>query len=121
LKKEKSMQDLMVIRPLRVDDVFTVAGMLHKGTKAELAKAVKTDGSANPTELGLGFFLSLFVETREELKAWLADLIGITPEEFSSKPPAALLQVIDLLRAQEDFKDFLASVKELWSEMAVTL
>lgn len=107
------------VRDLTVDDVFTVADMLSKGTKSELAAAVKAEGSANPTELGLGFFLSLFVETKNELKTWLADLIGIGPEEFGTMPPTFLIEVVNNLRAKEDFKDFLASVKALWAEMVV--
>lgn len=111
------------VRDLTVDDIFTVVGILQKGTKKELAAAVKTkaDGGANPTELGLGFFLSLFVDTRDELKAWLADLVDLSSEQFSSKPPAFMLAVIKELRAKDDFKDFLESVKELWEEVAVTL
>jgi len=107
------------VRPLIVDDVFTVAAILSKGTKAGLAAVVKAEGKVNPTEVGIGSFLSLFVDTKEELKAWLADLIGKTKEEFISMPPTTLITVIKELRKQEEFSDFLAQVKELWAEMGI--
>lgn len=104
------------IRPLAVPDIFTVIGMMRKAARVELAVAIKAGGKSNPTELGIGFFLSLFVEAEEELKAWLADLSGMDKDAFNSLSPADFVRVVRALIKQKGFKDFLAQVKELWTE-----
>ena len=109
------------IRPLTVPDLYTVIGMLRKGARAELALAIKDGGKPKSTELGVGLFLSLFVEAEEELNAWLANLIGKTKDEFTSLPPADFVRVIRALIKQEHFQDFLAQVKELWAGMEIEL
>ncbi len=107
------------IRPLTVDDVFTVTRMLSKvtkGARAELAKALSAKEKPDPTELGMVLFQSVFVETEEDLKTWLASLIDKPKEEFGSMPATTVIDIIDALIKQEDMRDFFARVSQLLSK-----
>lgn len=96
------------VRPLKVKDVFAVARMLGKvtrGARLQLASAL-TEKKPNYTELGITLFQSLFTEAEEDLKAWLADLMGKKVAEFEAMPATAVLGVVEKLASQEDIKDF---------------
>lgn len=106
------------MRALLVTDVFTVARMLSKvagGARAEIAAAIKAGKNSNPTELGMVMFQTLFVETEEDMKEWLADLIGKTKEEFLVMPAVTVIDIIETLMKQEDAADFFARVSRLVS------
>lgn len=106
------------IRELQVKDVFAVTRMLGKITKGarfELARSL-TAKKTNPTELGIALFQSVFTEAEEDLKAWLADLIGKEKTEFEAMPAAAVLDIVEKLIAQEDIRDFFGRVSSLVSE-----
>ena len=107
----------IVVRPLSVTDVFTVARMLSKvtkGARAEIAESIKAE-KPNPTELGMVLFQSMFIETEKDLKTWLADLIGKTEEEFLVMPAATVIDIIEALMKQEGAADFFARVSQLVS------
>ena len=104
------------IRSLLVTDVFTVARMLSKvagGARAEIAAAIKAGKNSNPTELGMVMFQTMFVETEEDMKEWLANLIGKTKEEFLVMPARTVPDIIRTLVKQEDAKDFFAQASRL--------
>lgn len=106
------------IRELIVTDVFTVARMLSKiakGARAEIAKAIQAGESSNPTELGMVVFQTMFADAEEDLKGWLADLIGKTKEEFVLMPATTVLDIIEALMKQEDAADFFARASRLVS------
>ena len=106
------------IRKLLVKDVFTVARMLSKvagRARAEIAAAIKARESSNPTELGMVMFQTMFAESEEDMKEWLADLIGKTKEEFLSMPATTVIDIIETLMKQEDATDFFARVSRLVS------
>lgn len=106
----------MEVRALTVNDVFTVARMLSKVTKAaraELALALSAKKSPEPAELGMVLFQSVFVETEEDLKAWLASLISKPREEFEAMPATTVIDIIEALVKQEDMKDFFGRVSQL--------
>jgi len=104
------------VRPLIVTDVFAVARMLSKvtkGARAELAAAMSAKKKPDPTELGMVIMQSMFTETEEDLKAWMADLIGKTKEEFTVMSAATVIDIIEALIEQEDIKDFFGRVSQL--------
>jgi hypothetical protein len=105
------------IRPLKVKDVFAIARMLGKITKSareELASNIK-DAKADRTELGIAIIQSIFTVAEEDLKSWLADLIGKDKTEFEAMSANALLDIIEKLSEQEDIKDFFAKASQLAS------
>ena len=111
------------VRPLLVDDVFVVARMLSKVTKAaraEIASAIKAskkDEKPDPTELGMVLCQSMFAEAEGDLKAWMANLIGKTESEFVGMSATTVIDIIEKLAKQEDLKDFLARVSQLVSRV----
>ena len=115
------------VRQLIVDDVFAVARMLSKitrGARAELAQALsdKNKGKeTKPAELGMALFQSLFTESEEDLKAWLASLVGKTKEEFAAMPATTLIDIVDALMQQEGITDFFERVSQLVTKMESSL
>jgi len=111
------------VRTLSVDDIFAVARMLSKVTKAaraELATALveQEEGEENPTELGMTLFQTLFTESEADLKEWLASLIGQTSEELGKLPATVLVDIVESLAAQEGVADFFGRVSQLVSKAA---
>ncbi len=116
------MEDVKV-RDLNVEDVFAVARMLGKitkGARLQLASALagkKKGEKANPTELGMVLFQSLVTEAEDDLKAWLADLVGMDSAKFKIMPAVALLDVIDQMTSQESIADFFAKASLLANKL----
>lgn len=107
------MVEPITIRPLTNRDTKTVARILGKALGIQGAQGFMTMvGDDVQVDLfkAIGIVLS---EQSDELMAWLADLIGKTPEQFDEMPPATTPAVIEALKGQEDFKDFLAGVSRL--------
>lgn len=117
------------IRELNVKDVFAVARMLGKitkGARLQLA-SILAGKKANPTELGMVLFQSLVTEAEEDMKAWLADLIGKTKQvtkddetitvpdviAFEAMPATAVLDIAEKLIEQEGIRDFFAKASLL--------
>lgn len=95
---------LVTVRPLRVDDVFTVARLLA---------VAKLPASGTPQAVGIGLLQSIIAEGGDGVKAWLADLCGMTPDEFGALPPDALLDCVEQLKAQEGVRDFFSRAARL--------
>ena len=107
------------IRELNVKDIFAVARMLGKitkGARMELSSAL-TGKKKNPTEVGMVIFQSVFLEAEEDLKAWLADLIGKDVVEFEMMPATVLLDVIEKLAQQEGIRDFFGKASLLANKL----
>jgi hypothetical protein len=112
------MVEPITIRPLTNRDTKTVARILGKALGAQGAKGVMTVvGDDAQVDLFKAIGL-VFSEQTDELMAWLADLIGKTAEEFDKMPPATTPAVIEAIKGQEDFKDFLAGVSSLLGQKA---
>jgi len=116
----------MEIRELQVKDVFAVARMLGKitkGARMELASVLadrgkdKKKAKTNPTELGMVLFQSLVTEAEEDMKAWLADLMGKEVAEFETMPPSTILDIVDKLTDQKGIKDFFARASSLATKL----
>ncbi len=75
------------------------------GAREELASAM-AGKKVNPTELGIVLFQSVFTEAEDDLKAWLADLIGKKVEEFEAMPATTVLDIVEELIKQEGIRDF---------------
>ena len=102
---------LVTVRALRVDDVFVVARLL---AKAQVPTA------ESPQAVGLAMLQSVVVEGGDDVKAWLADLCGMTAEEFGKLPPDALLDCIEQLKAQDGIRDFFSRAARLAGLTTVT-
>lgn len=104
------------VRAFTVQDTFTATTMLSKvtkGARVELALALSSKKKVDPTEVGMALFQSMFLETQEEMKSWLADLIGKSKDEFLAMPAMTILDVIEAIAKKEDAKDFFERVSRL--------
>jgi hypothetical protein len=93
------------VRPLCVNDLFAVAKIISKAA-GEGVKALSGMQGASEEEVGLAVVTIGIGHAEDETKAWLADLIGKTPEEFGKMPPTAALDIVDQLADQEDLRAF---------------
>jgi len=110
---------MVEIRELNVKDVFAVARMLGKitkGARLQLA-SVLTGKKPNPTEVGIVIFQSLVTEGEEDLKAWLADLIGKETAEFEAMPATVVLDIVEKLAEKEDIRDFFGKASLLATKL----
>lgn len=99
------------MRELTVDDVFTVAQIAVKA-----GGGLNLSGERQPGETALTFFSGIMSQA-DDVKAWLADLQGITPDEFAALPPSALLDAIEELAGREDIADFFARAVRLGQKL----
>jgi hypothetical protein len=103
------------IRPLTNRDLKTVAKMAGKvagKSRADITKAAKGKEGEFSIDI-FQLFQAIATEVSDELMAWFADLIGKTAEEFDEMPPVTTVQIIEALKEQGDFKDFLSQVSLL--------
>ena len=110
------------VRKMNVNDVFTMARILGKITKSarlELVAAFKGK-KVDPTYLGIVLVQSICVESEQELKAWLADVIGKDPEEFGKMPGATVLDIVEQMMGQADIRDFFARAFSLVTKIPGT-
>jgi len=114
------MENDIEVRALLVEDVFAIARMLGKitkGVRQELASTL-TAKKPNPTEIGMVLFQSVFTVAEEDLKAWLATLIGKEKAEFEAMPATTILDIVEKLVEQEDIKTFFAKASSLVNKLA---
>ena len=95
---------MVTVRELTVDDVFAVGHLL--GT-------VQIPQGKDPQQVGVTMLQSVLAEGGPEIKAWLADMCGLTPDELGKLPASTVLDVIEQLKAQEGIKDFFTRAARL--------
>lgn len=97
------------IRALKVDDVFPlveIIGKVIQSTENVIPADIEAaPGALEAQKIGKSLLMGI-AEARNEIKGWLADLCGMTAGEFDEQPPVFLLDVIEQLIIQKDFKDF---------------
>lgn len=129
------------VRPLKTKDVMTVARMLLKvvgEAKEKLSNIIKVSNlppeeadketesqkKARKMELGLNLALTVLdtclVHAESDLKVWLADLIGVTPEEFDESELNTIPEIFNQLRANEDIQSFFSNVLAMFKAMNVS-
>ena len=105
------------VRPLIVDDLFAVAKIIAKAT-SEGMKALASMQDASEREVGMAIVTVGLAHAEKETKAWLADLVGKTPEELSKMPIMTALDIAEQLAEQEDIKVFFTRAKDLAKKLA---
>lgn len=100
------------VRPLVVDDLFAVAKIIAKAT-GEGMKALASMQDASEREVGMAIVTVGVAHAEKETKAWLADLIGKTPEELGKMPMTAALDIVEQLAEQEDLRAFFTRASAL--------
>jgi len=105
------------VRPLVVDDLFAVAKIIAKAT-GEGMKALASMQDASEREVGIAIVTVGVAHAEKETKAWLADLVGKTPEELAKMPIMTALDIAEQLAEQEDIKAFFTRAKDLAKKLA---
>ena len=122
---------MIEVRLLEVDDVFRVVRMLGKITRSardELVDLLRPDAEPglaegveaekkkpDPVMVGLIIFQCLFTELEEDLRDWMASLVGKSSAEFGKMPAITVLDLIETLAKQEDMRGFFAHASRLAS------
>jgi hypothetical protein len=100
----------MEIRPLKTKDFFIAAKILAKiGNKVtrQLSPGI------NESQAGLLLLTTALEHAEGDMMEWLADIAGMTPEQFSETEFDTPLLIIEELIEKEDIPRFFGRVREL--------
>ena len=107
----------MEIRALNAGDLHRVGGMLAKISPKlvaiDMTQREGEDKSEHATRVGKQLVPMLLQECYQDAWAWLADLCGMSVEEFNKQPIDAPMQVIEALANQEDLRGFFSRAAAL--------
>ena len=107
----------MEIRALNAGDLHLVGGMLAnmspKLVMIDMARREDEDKTDHATRVGKQLVPLLLRECYQDAWAWLADLCGMTVEEFNKQPIDAPMQVIEALVEKEDLRGFFSRAAAL--------
>lgn len=104
------------VRRLNAKDLFKMTKILSviSGDLRETLKDVDMKKVDNQV-LGIIIVEAAMKHAEGQMKELLADLVGMTAEEFEQLPFDAPLEILTILAKQEDLKDFLEKAKGLMS------
>lgn len=102
------------MRPLKTTDVFRMSKILKKLD----VKTNEIEITKEMTEIQVGISIILkglenLYLAEKEVSDFLADLVGITTEQFSELPIEDTLQIITLFKDQKGIASFLKSAGKL--------
>ncbi len=123
------MEDLKV-RGLQVEDLFTMAAMISKCFKElmtatqkagiglkefeENVKGIKKEDSDKDFEVfGIKLFEIIYNVAKSDIKPFMADLVGVSVEEFTKLSFQAPLVILEQLAEKEDLPGFFQRVLKL--------
>lgn len=93
------------MRSLKTSDIFAMSKILKK-----MDLKIKIPADATPTEIGILLFQKIFENVHlaeTEVNSFLADLVGMSPEEFGNLPLEDTLEIFRLFKEQKGFSNFL--------------
>lgn len=112
------MSEQVQIRSLHGDDVFTLAPIL--ADQLQHAQQLSVEGRGE-SEVGVAVLHRALTQSLPQLRPWIADLAGITPEQLKEKPVDFPIQVLQqLMDSGELSQDFFGQVRRL-AESLMTL
>lgn len=131
----------ITVRELQVNDLLMVANMLLSITdeaKAEISGIIvsgvmaeaKKDGEIQSpenqeerqaqtgTKIMFVVLQACLKYAQDEIKSWMASLIGETPEDFGKMPIDTPIDIISQLKKKEDLPNFFSKAFALYKEMS---
>lgn len=100
----------MEVRQLRAKDVKALAKMLGKLKSGGISDIlVALEKKESPAATGLALFRVIAADLTDDIYAWLADLIGVSVEDFDEMPVETPAAIIKELAKRGEFKDFFGS------------
>lgn len=102
------------VRRLTAKDVFTFTNILGV-VSGEIKENVKDIDlkNADAQILGITILEVVMKHAEDQLYEFLADLVGMTPDEFAKEPFEAPIMIIETLNEQEDLKGFFKKAQGL--------
>jgi hypothetical protein len=106
------------VRPLKGRDIFALTRVIQN-SRGELKRLI-TDSrqaggglSIDDTELALTVLFSLISQAESEIRPWLADMAGITPEAFDELEMTQVMDLLEGIVRQEDWPAFISRLKKM--------
>lgn len=84
----------------------------------KIGKNIEIPEGASNAQVGVILFSNIMQHAETDFKTWLADIAGMSVEEFEQMPFDYPLEVIEQIAEQEDLNGFLQRVKGLQSKLA---
>lgn len=96
----------MEMRSLKTSDIFKMSKILQKMN-------IKFEVSPDMTQeqMGVQFIQSILEnlhKAEDEVNAFMADLVGMSPKEFAELPITELMQVFEMFKQQKGVNTFLS-------------
>lgn len=101
------------MRKLNTLDLIKASTLLGK-----IGKNIEIPEGASNAQVGVILFSNIMQHAETDFKTWLADIAGMSVEEFEQMPFDYPLEVIEQIAEQEDLNGFLQRVKGLQSKLA---
>lgn len=99
-----------MIRELKAKDVKTLAHILGKLKSTSIGDLTSAlNGKGDSMSVGLSIFHVVAADLTDDIYAWLADLIGMSVEEFDEMPVSTPVDIIKELVNRGEFRDFFDS------------
>lgn len=93
------------MRPLKTSDIFKMSKILKK-INLKLDLSDKTTQTAMGVQMVQRVIENLHL-AEDEVNAFLADLVGLTPEKFADLPIEETIEIITLFKEQKGIINFL--------------
>lgn len=116
-----------MIRELKTKDLFTVISMLKDVIKIcgpELANIITVSAKRNDEEVGkIGIqlmttvLMTCYETVEDKLKAWFADLLGVSIDDYMEMPLNTTPDLIDYLASAQECTSFFMQVWRLYKKM----
>jgi archaellum biogenesis ATPase FlaH len=93
------------MRPLKTSDIFKMSKILKK-----MDIKFEVDEKITQTQLGVQFIQRILENVHQaenEVNSFLAELVGLTTEEFMELPIEDTLEIISLFKEQKGLANFL--------------
>ena len=104
----------MKVRKLVTRDLFSLAKIM--GKFGDDMKPIIGE-IQNEQALGFMFLSTALKHADEDFKSWVADLVGIEPNEVDEQPIEFLPDVLEALAEQEDLPGFFARARGFATKM----
>jgi hypothetical protein len=125
------MEQEFKIRPLTRKDIRTLSAMIVKMTEkignagllnlisseveADAGKGESAPGLDKTVGIGIEIIKLLFSTLEEDITAWFASLVGVTPEDFDNLPLDIEIKIIEQIKNSKEVSDFFSGASQLFS------
>ena len=81
-----------------------------------IGTTLSADEARGPAERW-GLVSGLLHKNQDDFIGWLANLVGLTQEQFDELPPSAVIDILTVLKSHEDLADFFERLSGVLSSL----